>query len=344
MEILANIFGKLDYTAYIIIELIIGIFIIAFFAMLCIRSSYDRLRNELGKLSSRKEARAKSDFLQNIIIEYKIVSVASGAEINTQALIEKHFFTKLRGTSLGERFVKHSVSLMIVLGLLGTFYGLTLSVGRLVEMLTQSGSREMLSNMDSIIMSLISSVKGMSVAFITSLAGIAGSILITIFSIIADIDGLKQSVMVQLEEYLDNIVEPELAKEKDTELKKMCRVVTTAFDEFGNRIDGILKMTLSDFGDRLAAATGSIETSSKCLESTINKFDETLDNFSKNTRDFSEFNYNLRSNIERMDVSFVNLRESLSDATKIIESNQRSINEFSNAILSAAAALGDKDN
>ncbi len=343
MELLTNMTGKLDDMGYIIVQLILGIFLVSFFAMLCIRSRYGGLRNELNKLSSRKESRAKSDFLQNIITEYKVVSFASCAEINTQALIEKHFFTRLTGTSLGERFVKHSVSLMIVLGLLGTFYGLTLSVGRLVEMLTQSGSREMLSNMDSIILSLITSVRGMSVAFITSLTGIAGSILITIFSILADIDGVKQSVMVQLEEYLDNVVEPELAKEKDTELKKMCRTITSAFDEFGNRIDGILKMTLSDFGDRLSAATSSIENSSRCLEGTINKFDETLQNFNKNTRDFSEFNHNLRSNIERMDVSFVNLRESLLDSTRIIESNQRSINEFSNAILSAAATKSEKN-
>jgi hypothetical protein len=86
-------------------------------------------------------------------------------------------------------------------------------------------------------------------------------------------------------------------------------------------------------------ASNNMEKSSKCLEATIMKFEEALAVFNNNTRDFGEFNYNLKGNIERMDVGFLNLRECLVETAGIINSNQRAMSEFAGAVQQAAAAV-----
>lgn len=344
MEVLVKGMSNLGYIAYSIIWLIAIIFIVSFFTMVFVRGKYRRLQNDLTSAAARRDVRFRSQVLTDIAEDYKTISLASRGEINTQAIVEKNFSMRFTGLGLGERFVKNSVSLMVVLGLLGTFYGLTMSVGKLVELLSTSGNSDMLVSMESVITGLISSVRGMAVAFSTSLAGVGGSIVLTVLGIVINIEESRQSLMVQLEDYLDNIVEQELLQNKESELSRISKAIVTSFDGFSAKVEDILKDTVVDFSDKLAAAGSNIENSSKCLEETIMRFERALELFSNNTRDFSEFNHNLRGNIERMDVSFINLRESIADTSKLIVSNQETIRGYSSAVQQAAAVHeGEKD-
>ncbi|HYF83707.1 MAG TPA: hypothetical protein VEB00_11845 [Clostridia bacterium] len=342
MEILLKAVNNLGYTAYSIICAIAIIFMVSFFTMLRIRGKYRRLQKDLKAAAVKKDGKFKSQVLSAIVEDYRTISMAAKGQVNTQAIVEKNFSIRLKGLGLGERFVKNSVSLMVVLGLLGTFYGLTLSVGKLVELLSASGNSELLVGMDSIITGLISSVKGMAVAFSTSLAGVGGSIVITVVGIIFNIEEARQGLMVQLEDYLDNVVEQELLQYKESELSRISMAIITSFDGFSGRVEDVLRGTVVDFSDKLAKASENIERSSKCLEGTIMKFEDALAVFNNNTRDFGEFNYNLRGNIERMDVGFLNLRECLVETARIISSNQRVMSSFSDTVQQAAAAYSNE--
>ncbi|HYE83345.1 MAG TPA: hypothetical protein VEG39_14410 [Clostridia bacterium] len=342
MEILSNALSNLGYTAYSIISAIVVIFAVSFFTMLSVRGRYRKLQKDLKAALARKESKFRSQVLDAIVEEYRTISMTARGEINTQAIVEKNFSTRLKGLGLGERFVKNSVSLMVVLGLLGTFYGLTLSVGKLVELLNTGGNSNMLIGMDSVISGLISSVRGMSVAFSTSLAGVGGSIIITVLGILVNVEEARQSLMIQLEDYLDNVVEQELLGSKESELSRVGTAITTSFDGVSHKVEEVLKSTVSDFSDKLSTASGSIEKASNCLEETIRKFEDALALFSNNTRDFSEFNYNLKGNIERMDVGFLNLRESLVDTAKIINSNQKVMSDFTDAVQQAAVTISSE--
>lgn len=342
MDILSSVLGKLDTVSYSIICTILAIFAASFVTMLKVRGRYRKLSRDLSSLTGRKDSKCKYQILNNIINEYKTVSISSKAAVNTQAIIEKSFSTKLRGLRFGERLVKNSVSLMVILGLLGTFYGLTLSVGKLVELLSESSNTDMLTSMGSIILSLISAVRGMSAAFATSLAGIACSTVITVLGIVFNIEEARQALMVQIEEHLDNTVELELAKYKESEFSLMNKALVSSLKDIGNKMEDVMNSTVSDFAEKLAAASSSIETSSESLKDTIVKFDQALSSFRDNTRDFSEFNYNLRSNIERMDVSFSNLNEVLGETVKLISSDQRAMSEFSSVVQLVTAALSQE--
>jgi methyl-accepting chemotaxis protein len=340
LEVLVKSISNLGYAAYTIICAIVVIFFVSLLTMVFIRGKYRKLQYDLASAAARRDARFRNQVLSAVVDDYKAISLAARGEVNTQAIIEKNFSIMLKGAGLGERFVRNSVSLMVVLGLLGTFYGLTMSVGRLVELLSTSGNSDVLVSMDSIITGLISSVRGMAVAFSTSLAGVGGSIVITVLGIVINIEESRQSLMVQLEYYLDNIVEQELLQNKESELSRISKTIVTSFDGFSAKVEDILRSTVLDFSDKLAAAGSNIENSSKCLEETIVKFENALSLFSSNTRDFSEFNHNLRGNIERMDVAFMNLRESIAETSKNIASNQEAMNNFSAAVQQAAAVFG----
>lgn len=310
------IFGKLNLLANIIIAVILVILFTAVISSIVIRIKYKRLRQILTDIKKGSKDVHNHNVIDMIIKEYKSSLEENTKEINTQAIIEKNFNNELKGLYTAERFIKHSVSLMIILGLLGTFYGLTLSIGDLVKLLSNSGSTEVMSSVDSIVGGLISSVKGMSVAFVTSLFGIGSSIILTIFNIFNNVSETRESVMVEIEEYLDNRVAAELNKDKVDDYTLLINAMETALEKFGARLDRQLKNVLDFSGQNLAAAAKEMENSSLSLLKSVSLFDKSLENFRENTRDFSEFNYNLRTNIERMNVTFADFIEELKNINR----------------------------
>lgn len=329
MNILANILGKLNTAAYLIITAIIAIFGVSFLVSLIVRSRYINMQRELDNLKNRNNGVFNSGVLNRIVDDYKLAASENYPEVNTQAIIEKNFNKELRMLNLGERFVKNSVSLIIILGLLGTFYGLTMSVEKLVELLSSTGNTEMLDSIDSIVGGLILSVRGMSVAFVTSLIGIAFSVILTIINIIVNIEESRESLMVSIEEYLDNIIAPGFSKNREEKYSALNKTLVSAFENIGEKIESDIRNAFENLGGRLIKGVVDIELAVKSLGETVERFDESLKTFRENTRDFSEFNFNLRHNIERMDVSFVDLTEALKETSKIIVNNYKAIEGLS---------------
>jgi hypothetical protein len=52
----------------------------------------------------------------------------------------------------------------------------------------------------------------------------------------------------------------------------------------------------------------------------ISMFAASLETFSDNTRDLTEFNHHLKTNIERMNVSFADFTDTLKDTTENVHS------------------------
>jgi methyl-accepting chemotaxis protein len=142
--------------------------------------------------------------------------------------------------------------------------------------------------------------------------------------------------MVHIEEYLDNSVALVVSKDKETEYTMMNRILKNTFEEFGVRIENSLRSAVESFADNLKSVVVDVDLSSKILDSTVEKFDLSLKTFADNIRDFSEFNINLRNNIERMDVNFIKVAEALKDTSGIITDNYDLMSNFSTEIRQAA--------
>jgi hypothetical protein len=125
-------------------------------------------------------------------------------EINTQAIIDDRFQSDLRPMLLAERFIRSATGLVIILGLLGTFYGLTLSIGKIVHLVgaETTGATDVAQGVSQ---GLTNALSGMAVAFSNSLVGILSAVILTVLGILSNVSDRRTAVMVQIETYLDRI-------------------------------------------------------------------------------------------------------------------------------------------
>jgi methyl-accepting chemotaxis protein len=168
--------------------------------------------------------------------------------------------------------------LVIILGLVGTFYGLTLSIGRLAALVSSDATDASLIT-ESLTAGLTQALTGMSVAFSTSLFGIVAAIVMTLLGVFCNVSDRRTALMAQIEAYLDNVL-----------------------------LSGIARGDSSDRLDRSMQAFGqTVER----LEGAVGHFESALQTFATSTRDFQEFNLHLKDNVQRMSLGFADLSETL---------------------------------
>ena len=228
--------------------------------------------------------------------------------------------------------------MMITLGLLGTFIGLTISVSELVNVLLQDiGSASL--DWNEILVRLAAAAKGMGAAFTTSLVGLFGSVILNFALIAIDCEEQKRSLMIDVEEYLDNNVAVLIAKDKETEYTMMNRILKDTFVEFGSKIEMTLKDTVDSFADKLTNVVMDVSVSSQALDTTVERFDSAISTLAVAMKDMSDFNVNLKENVDKMDVSFIKMSESLSDSANLIMKNYDAIRSFAEDVKSAAGQM-----
>jgi len=326
-----NLFTKLNPVANGIIGIIVSILVLTIVVSLILKKKYTVLEEDINDNQNRAKEVFGNEIFNNMVTDYKKAINHEVKDINTQAIIEKNMHRYLRSHILGERFLTKSISLMIVLGLLGTFYGLTLSIGELVELLNNA-SEAIVSDVSSITDGLISSIRGMSVAFATSLFGIASSILVTLLNIAFSVKEHRESVMVFSEEYLDNIQAGgmiEIEGPDGVRVRQAGPGATVA------NADNIIK-DLTDVSEKIIKemnkASYEMAGAVNGLNKTIHQFDSSLKLFAEGSRDLTEFNHELRTNIQRMNVTFDDFSKEMSKNTESIADSTNSVFKLSVAV------------
>ncbi|MBN2558638.1 MAG: MotA/TolQ/ExbB proton channel family protein [Clostridia bacterium] len=339
MNTIFELFQTIDVSGKVIVLIIVCIFAIALIVDILIKIKYRSIAKHLESRQQRRSGVFKNELLNRIVQDYKAASSSPYSDVNTQAIIEKTFMDELRIYLMGESFVKKSIGMLIVLGLLGTFIGLTISVSELVNVLLPNTGTSGSLDWNFILERLGGAAEGMGAAFITSLAGISLSIILTIIFIALDCEDEKNKLMVNIEEYLDNVIAVVISKDKENEYTILNRILRDTFIDFGNKIETSLKDTVNEFGNKLTNVVMDVSLSSQTLDNTIERFDTCLVNFAGSIKDFSEFNTNLRNNIEIMDVSFIKMSESMAESANLIKNNYEAIEKFSEDVKSAASEM-----
>jgi hypothetical protein len=199
-------------------------------------------------------------------------AAAGGGDVNSQAIIENCFHTDLRAMLLAERFLRGATGLVIILGLLGTFYGLTLSIGKIVHLVaTETGAGTDIAQ--GVSQGLTQALSGMAVAFSNSLVGILSAVILTVVGILSNISDRRSAVMVQIETYLDRV------------LPKRAAAISGSPDGLGQTV--------------------------AVLGNAIVRFEAALQSFATTTKDFHEFNAHLKDNVQRLSLTFADVRDSL---------------------------------
>lgn len=326
-----EIFAQLNAMAIVIILIIVSILIVALISTVALRSKYRELGFDILNPAHREAVKFDNKTLNKIISDYKIAAKRNKRDINTQAIIEKHVDSDMRKALGLERFVNKSVSLMIILGLVGTFFGLTMSISELVKVI-QSSSTVMLSETESIAQGLMDSLSGMSVAFSTSLFGISASVIMTVFNTALNVTHERITAMIKMEEYLDNILAKSVLENIIIDGEGNVVAVGSSIDKFSSIIEDSFKDITDALSDRLSKVTDEMANTAEMIQGSVAKFDDSLKDFSDNVRDFTEFNHHLKDNIQRMSLSFSDFGEELKGNSDRMAASSNEVGRLAYAI------------
>lgn len=287
-------------ASIVVITVILSLFILAVIMLFSVCAAYRR-QTRLAAIGDIHRSRLLHAALDDFTAAYK----AFGQDTNTPAIITGAISSHMGFALFCERFLSSAVSLFVTLGLFGTFLGLSMSVSSLTELISFSNTSEWLGVLDSVGGGLMSALSGMGVAFYTSLVGVACSIFLTILRAILSPESLRAGLETEMELWLDHRTAPRLTTDRckdDSEL-------------IARMLNG------------LNAATGTMDRTMKestaALQNTLNGFNGTVASFNQGVRDFSEFDYNLRGTVERMDVAVRDLSTSLRKAGRDHERSER---------------------
>jgi len=222
-----------DTTGHVILATTLASLLLGVTANLFLRARYASLERDL-----QENTRPNQPFLHralNRIVQDAERAVRHSHEVNTQGIIEEAFQSELKPLLLAERFVKSATGLVIILGLLGTFYGLTLSIGRLVHLVsTDTGGVADVSQ--SVTVGLTQALTGMSVAFSNSLLGIASAVVLTVLSVFSNVTDRRTALMIQIETYLDRRLPARAVASDNSNLEPTIH----AFGESVVRLEGVV--------------------------------------------------------------------------------------------------------
>jgi hypothetical protein len=272
------------FSGYLVMAAIVALVLVALLVTGYVRGRYAAMSADVRRNAGQLPPLFRSETLNHIARDAQAAAQHAG-DINTPAIIEHNFQSDLGGLLVAERFVKAATGLTIILGLLGTFTGLTMSIGKLATLV--SGSTAGVADItESLTRGLTQALSGMSLAFATSLFGIASAIVMTLAGVFFSVADRRTAFTVQLEDYLDN-------------------VLLAAHRQVGGGVGmvaggGALEPLVARFGQSVAA-----------LQAAVGAFEGALRTFSGTTRDFHEFNLHLKDNVQRMSLAFGDLSETL---------------------------------
>lgn len=188
-----------DTTGRIILAATVVSLIAGISAHVVLRGRYAALDRDLA---DNADAPRFEHRVLNRIVDDAQRAARRSRDVNTQAIIEDGFHAELKPLLLAERFVRAATGLVIILGLLGTFYGLTLSIGKLVHLVT-ADSATVADVPSAVTHGLTQALEGMAVAFSNSLVGILSAVVLTILGFTWSVADRRTALMVRLETYLD---------------------------------------------------------------------------------------------------------------------------------------------
>jgi hypothetical protein len=262
----------IDAAGLTILGTTLATLVLGLAATLWLRGRYAALEKDLrGAYGLEPDFRLP--VLRNILRDATEAARRPG-EANVQGIIEERFQADLRPMLLAERFVRGATGLVIILGLLGTFYGLTLSIGRIVQLV--AGDAAAAADItQGVSQGLSHALSGMAVAFSNSLVGVLSAVVLTVVGILSNVSDRRTAVMVQIETYLDRTLPRQAATTGPAPL-------------------------LAGFGESITR-----------LDAAVARFESALQKFASTTGDFHEFNAHLKDNVQRLSLAFGDMSATL---------------------------------
>lgn len=243
-------------------------------------------------------------WINKLIKEYESYKMQKHEAINTISLVEKHFLkVPIRLFGIVKSPVGNVLKLqqllpmtVIIFGILGTFIGLTISMFSMEEILITLPSATNDLSMNSIVSAISAPFQGMSLAFITSIAGISSSLLLNLFqtgflSGGTSVSYYKASILSEAESLLDHKVSIQLenGKPKD-QLEKL-------LDRFSNKVQEAFQESVKEFADNIIRLTDELHGVTTDMKQLMIIQTETAETYSNSSYALKDFGSELTTSV-----------------------------------------------
>lgn len=326
MDVLKRAIGSIaaqNLLGWLIILLILAVFITGIIISIKVKGYYRDLDNDVRDKEIDDEV-FESEELNRILKRFKKSTECGTDNINTQVIIEKNLkdkYIKMEGMT------KLIPAMLIALGLLGTFLGLTLAI---FDTKTALGG---ISSIDKFTKEMQTPISSMATAFWTSIFGVSTSMVLNIF-----IDGMKHSknkFYNELEDYLDNEIFANHAKTFNTIFEEFSRTVKltmlTLTEEMTNLFkDGVEELVskinassidLTESANGLAEYTKEFKILVKTFDNTVHSFEAPVASFNNSVANFVVTSDNLSETVESGFREFVHASNNLDKSMMNLSSN-----------------------
>ena len=183
------------------------------------------LEGRVRRLINRGERGNQPELLNELEKRFREAS-SNLDQVNTAALIDQVYSQQKIGLFSYEQidyFCRTLPNLLLAFGLLGTFLGITINLSSLSQTISQTDINEV----SSLVQEIQQPLKGMGIAFTTSLIGILFSAVLTGFNLFNNTNVAKHKLISAIEDYLDNIYLPNVQGKS-----RLDKAVNRLVDEF----------------------------------------------------------------------------------------------------------------
>jgi hypothetical protein len=258
-----GIFSSKIGTIIFLIEIILFVADIVFYAL---------IYKHLVQVNKSIEDQSFEPF-KDLIAKYENLIKKSSNHVNTQSYIEAYFskykiFKKINTPLINNiHIIQMTIPVFILMGVLGTFTGLTVSLNSLK-----------MGDISIDITKIGPILSGMGVAFNASIVGITFSLILTVATKVFNVEQLLISIMSKLENYMDNKIRSNYSKELYGEVtaavERLSNSTQHSIDEMKESICFCLNDTKETFAKAINSLSESNNKTIEVLNSNINKVAE----------------------------------------------------------------------
>lgn len=334
---------SLDHWLLVMISVILAIGALGMIGNIQLANFYRAALRLLHRYEQKTEYKTKDsdDLLQHISQEYAQHRLRGIEAVNTQAIIEKHVYAKeirLLGLlrfplSVVERLMQQFPSWVIILGLLGTFTGLTLALFSMQNTLLQFGhdtGGEMI-RISTIVAAIAEPFKGMSVAFLTSIAGIGSAFILYLLQsgFLAKLGigpnylQYKQQFLTRCEAWLDHQVQLYVQEQKPKD------TLERILDRFADKVKLSFTESVASFGKEILHLTERLNASIEGLENVVLQSGKLTTAFAEGTGKLTEFGHKLEHAMQQLFSHETQVAQRVHDVGKQLQLLQQEIKTWS---------------
>ncbi|WLD93114.1 hypothetical protein [Alkalihalobacillus sp. AL-G] len=246
---------------------------------------------DLKQMDASSQIR-RPQWIGDAIEDYRSYHLAGVTNVNSPVLIEKHLMKqpiRILGifrvpTGNVIRLLHGLPSLSIIVGVLGTFIGLTLAIMAMQDTLVSIGNQpgQTTLSVSSIVTAISEPFKGMSIAFSTSIAGIGSSLILAIVQSGfltggTSLSYLQDRLISEAESFLDHALQEQLQNEKPKDsLERL-------LDRLVSKVQESFQQSIGDFSEKMVDFTSGLEEAMNDVKGILHAQREHTEQFKNST-------------------------------------------------------------